>query len=68
MGDVSSALENYRIAVDLRPEWNGAASNMLLAENYVSNSQEALYAMHARWGNSLKLPARKDLRDIKNKG
>ena len=53
-GDVYTAMAFYQEAVKLQPHWNGAASNALLAENYISSSQEYLYALHVRWGSSLK--------------
>ncbi|MDB4308193.1 tetratricopeptide repeat protein [Gammaproteobacteria bacterium] len=57
MGDVPTALENYRKALDIRLDFNGAASNILLAENYVSNNQEDLFHKHVAWGNSLNPPS-----------
>jgi protein O-GlcNAc transferase len=68
MGDVASALENYRKATEFRTDWNGAASNILLTENYVSGSQQDLFYRHIQWGNSLQTPAQPEPPCLKSRG
>jgi len=46
-------LENYRLATTLKPEWQGAASNILLAENYICEDPARLFANHRAWGETI---------------
>ncbi len=45
-GDVTQALEYYRKALELRPGWPEAQSNILLAENYITEDARRLYELH----------------------
>jgi predicted O-linked N-acetylglucosamine transferase (SPINDLY family) len=41
------------MARTLRPEWQGAASNILLAENYLCEDPGRLYTDHRAWGETV---------------
>lgn len=57
-GDVPAALSCYRKAASLYPHTTGAESNILMAENYLSDSQQHLYGLHKEWADSMRQPDR----------
>lgn len=62
-GDVEGALKNYKTALSLKPDWHGAASNRLLAENYISDDPQALYELHLQWGKTLHTGSKTTIKD-----